>query len=192
MNGLDWFLIAVGFFCLIRGILRGAVSQLFGIAGVIAGFLLAAHSYEALARQLAAVFPGLPGAAAVSFILLFLLAWFCVGVTGYWIGRLLRRTGLGFLDRLLGGMVGMAKAILLAIMTVALLTLLLSPRSSFLTHSYLAPYVQQAAQLLMKATPDSLQKLFEEKFKTFKHHWSGPKDERAETERRSDAKAVRI
>lgn len=179
MNGLDWFLVAVGFFCLIRGILRGAISQLFGIAGVIIGFLLAAHAYEPVARQLSLLFPGLPGAAAVSFILLFLLTWFCVGVTGYWTGRLLRRTGLGFLDRLLGGMVGLAKALVLAIMIIALLMLLLSPKSSFLTDSCLTPYVQKAAQVLVKVAPRNLQKLFEEKQKTFKHHWQELKDQRA-------------
>jgi membrane protein required for colicin V production len=181
MNGLDWFLIAVGLFCLVRGILRGAISQLFGMAGVISGFLLAAHSYESVSRELSALFPGLPGAAAVSFMVLFLLTWFSVGVAGYWIGRLLRRTGLGFLDRLLGGMVGLAKALLLAIMIIGLLTLLLSPKSSFLTHSYLAPYVQQAAQVLLKVTPGSLQKLFEEKQKTFKQNWSERNEERVQT-----------
>ena len=190
MNGLDWFLIAVGFFCLVRGILRGAISQLFGMAGVISGFLLAAHSYESLARQLSALFPGLPGAAAVSFLALFLLTWFCVGVTGYWIGKLLHRTGLGFLDRLLGGMVGLTKALLLAIMIIALLTLLLSPKSSFLTHSTLAPYVQQAAQLLLKATPKSLQKLFEEKQKAFKYDWSAWKEETIRTESPPQGKAT--
>lgn len=87
MNGLDWFLLAVGIFCLVRGLLRGAISQLFGIAGVIGGFLLAAHSYESLARQLSALFPGLPGAAAIGFLVIFLLTWFCVGVTGYWTDR---------------------------------------------------------------------------------------------------------
>ncbi len=190
MNGLDTFLIVVGLFCLVRGILRGAISQLFGIAGVISGFLLAAHSYESLARQLSALFPGLPGAAAVSFIALFLLTWFCVGITGYWTGRLLRRTGLGFLDRLLGGMVGLTKALLLGIMIIALLTLLISPKSSFLTHSTLAPYIQQAAQLLLKATPKSLQKLFEEKQKAFKHDWSEWKEERIHTESPSQGKAT--
>jgi membrane protein required for colicin V production len=189
MNGLDYFLIIVGFFCLVRGILRGAISQLFGMAGVISGFLLAAHSYEALARQLSALFPGLPGAAAVSFIALFLLTWFCVGVTGYWTGRLLRRTGLGFLDRLLGGMMGLTKALLLSIMIIALLTLLLVPKSSLLTHSTLAPYVQQAAQLLLKATPKNLQKLFEEKQKAFKRDWSDWKEEKIRTESLSQGKA---
>jgi len=85
MNGLDWFLIVIGIVCLGRGIFRGAVSQLFGIAGVVSGLLLAAHSYESVARQLSGVFPGLPGAAGISFFVLFLLTWFCVGVAG--IGR---------------------------------------------------------------------------------------------------------
>ena len=171
MNGLDWFLIGIAIVCLGRGIFRGAISQVFGIAGVIGGFLLAAHSYESVARQLAAVFPGLPGAAAISFIVIFLLTWFCVGLSGYWIGKLLRRTGLGFLDRLLGGAIGLAKALVLAVIVIALLTLLLSPKSTFLAQSYLTPYVQQAAQLLLKATPQNLQKLFEEKQKAFKRNW---------------------
>jgi membrane protein required for colicin V production len=171
MNGLDWLLIGIAIVCLARGILRGAISQLFGIAGVIGGFLVAAHSYESVARQLAAAFPGLPGAAAISFIVIFLLTWFCVGLTGYWMGKMLRHTGLGLLDRLLGGAVGMAKALVLAVIVIALLTLLLSPRSTFLAQSRLTPYVQQAAQLLLKATPKNLQQLFEDKQKAFKHNW---------------------
>jgi membrane protein required for colicin V production len=171
MNGLDWFLIVVGVVCLGRGILRGAVSQLFGIAGVIGGVLLAAHSYESVARQLSNLFPGLPGAAAISFIVIFLLTWFCIGVGGYWTGKLLRRTGLGFLDRLIGGVVGMAKALVLAMVVIALLTFLLAPKSPLLVQSTLIPYVQQAAQLLLKATPENLQKLFEEKQKAFKEKW---------------------
>jgi len=171
VNGLDWFLIGIAIVCLARGMFRGAVSQIFGIAGVIGGFLLAAHSYESVAAQLARVFPGLPGAAAVSFIVIFLLTWFCIGVAGYWIGKLLRRTSLGFLDRLLGGAVGMVKAFVLAVLVVALLTLLLSPKSPLLAQSYLTPFIQQGAQLLLKATPENLQKLFEKKQRALKHDW---------------------
>jgi membrane protein required for colicin V production len=183
MNGLDWFLIGVAIVCLARGMFRGAVSQLFGIAGVIGGFLLAAHSYESVAGQLARVFPGLPGAAAASFIVIFLLTWFCIGVAGYWIGKLLRRISLGFLDRLLGGAVGMAKAFILAVIVVALLTLLLPSKSALLAQSYLTPFIQQGAQLLLKATPESLQKLFEERQKAFRENWlkRGEKSTRVES-----------
>jgi membrane protein required for colicin V production len=171
MNGLDWFLIVIGVICFGRGILRGAVSQLFGFVGVIGGLLLAAHSYESVARQLSTVFPGLPGTAAISFAVIFLLTWFCVGVSGYWTGRALRRTGLGFLDRLLGGAIGMAKAIVLGMISIALLAFLLAPQSPLLAQSTLTPYVQQATELLIKATPENLQKLFEEKQRTLKDRW---------------------
>jgi membrane protein required for colicin V production len=171
MNGLDWFLIVISTVCFGRGILRGAISQLFGIAGVIGGFLLAAHFYELVAGQLSTIFPGLPGAAPISFIVLFLLTWFCVGVAGYWTGRLLRRTGLGFLDRLVGGAVGMAKALVLAMIVVASLTFILAPKSPLLMQSYLTPYVQQAAEVMLLATPQNLQKLFQEKQRAFKEKW---------------------
>ena len=168
MNGLDWFLVVVGIISLARGIFRGAVSQLFGIAGVVGGLLLAAHSYESVSRQLSGVFPGLPGAAGITFFVLFLLTWFCVAVAGYYTGRMLRRTGLGFLDRSLGGVMGLAKAFVLAVLVIGLLTVLLAPKSPLLAQSFLAPYVRQVAQFVLKATPKNLQDLFEEKEKEFK------------------------
>ncbi|HQN17922.1 MAG TPA: CvpA family protein [Syntrophobacteraceae bacterium] len=184
MNGLDWVLIVIGAVCLGRGSFRGAISQLFGIAGVIGGLLLAAHSYESVARQLSGVFPGLPGAGAISFFVLFLLTWFCVAVAGYWTGKFFRHSGLGFLDRSLGGLVGMAKALILSVIVIALLTLILSPKSPLLAQSYLAPYAQQTAQLMLKATPKGLQDLFNEKLKTLKRSWiehgeRGEKDTKA-------------
>jgi membrane protein required for colicin V production len=177
MNGLDWFLIGIGILCFGRGLFRGAISQFFGIAGVIGGFLLAAHTYQSVGRQLSTVFPGLPGAGAISFAVIFLLAWVSVGMVGYWAGKLLRKTGLGFLDRLMGGVIGIGKALILAIITIALLTLILPPQSPLLAQSYLTPYVQEAAELVFKATPRELQELFEEKQKTFKHHWPQRKEQ---------------
>jgi membrane protein required for colicin V production len=182
MNGLDWFLILIGVVCFGRGIFRGAISQLFGIAGVIGGFLVAAHSYQSVAGQLSTVFPGLPGASALSFSVIFLLTWVCIGMTGYWTGKLLRRTGLGFLDRLLGSIVGMAKALILAIIAIAVLTLLLPPKSSLLAQSFLAPYVQEAAELMLKATPKELQRLLQEKQEAIKHHWRERKEQSTKAE----------
>jgi membrane protein required for colicin V production len=182
MNGLDWFLIGSGIVCFGRGIFRGAISQLFGIAGVIGGFLLAAHTYQSVAGQLSSLFPSLPAAPAISFCMLFLLTWVSVGMTGYLTGKLLRRTGLGFLDRLMGGAMGLVKALILAIVTTALLTLLLPPRSSLLAESTLTPYVQEAAELVFKATPKELQELFEEKQKAFRHHLPQRKEQSTEAE----------
>jgi len=76
-------------------------------------------------------------------------------------------------------------------MIIALLTLLLSPRSSFLTNSYLTPYVQQATQMMLKATPKNLQQLFEEKYKSFRHNLRERKEESSKAEP-SKSKATKI
>jgi membrane protein required for colicin V production len=97
LNGLDWVLLGIGLFCVGRGILRGAISQVFGIAGVLAGFVLASHYYESLSVQLSEAFPRLIGPQAVSFVLLFFLAWFCLAIVGFGISKLLQKSDSAFL-----------------------------------------------------------------------------------------------
>ena len=64
----------------------------------------------------------------------------------------------------------------------AVLTLLLPPKSSLLTQSFLAPYVQEAAELMLMATPKELQKLFQEKQEAIKHHWRERKEQSTKSE----------
>ncbi len=171
MNGLDWVMVGVGLFCGARGIMRGAVSQIFGIAGLLSGFILASHYYEPLAGRLAQVFPQLSGTQVISFVLVFFLTWFCVAVVGFWIAKLLRKAGLGFLDRLWGGMIGLGKALIFSVVAISVLTLFVSPQNPLLTRSALAPYIQEAARVLVQVTPVNVQKAFEEKRKALERYW---------------------
>lgn len=172
MNALDWVLLAIGLFCLGRGLMRGAVSQIFGIAGILAGFVLASHYYDPLGAQLGRSFPNLSGPQVVSFIVLFFLTWFCVGVVGFMISRLLHRTGLGCLDRVWGGAIGLGKAVALAMCIISVLTFFLSVQNPVLRDSVLAPYVQGVALVVMKATPAKVQTLFEQKQGELKRYWT--------------------
>jgi len=171
MNVLDYILIGCAIYCTVRGMFRGAISQIFGIAGIIGGFLIAAHFHESVAVELGKSFPKFTGMQAVSFVLLFFLTWFCVAVVGGWISRFFQRTGLGFLDRLWGGIIGIWKAVILAICIISILTFFLSPRNPFLNRSIMAPYVQRAAGYLMGITPPRLQALFDEKQRELKRYW---------------------
>ncbi len=172
MNGLDWALAGIAGFCALRGFTRGAVSQVFGIAGLIAGFLVAAHTHQALAHALSGAFPSLSSAPAVSFALLFFLTWFCLGAAGHVLSGLLRKTGLGFLDRLWGGGVGLGKALVLAVVIISAMTFFLSPQDDLLRRSRLTPYVQEAAIFAVNITPPSVQELFHEKKKQLELYWS--------------------
>ncbi|MDY0042052.1 MAG: CvpA family protein [Desulforhabdus sp.] len=172
MNALDWVLLGGCVVCVGRGLWRGAVSQVFGIAGVLGGFLLAAHFYEGLALRLSQAFPKLAAIGAISFGILFLLTWFCIGVIGFWLAQFLHRSGMGFLDRLFGGVVGFGKAVVLGVVIISVLTFFLSPQSSLVLKSYLAPHVQQIARIVIAATPASVQQLFDRKRIEFQSQWA--------------------
>ncbi len=160
MNGLDWVLAMVGVICVGRGLWRGAVSQVFGIAGVLCGFIVAANYYVPLSAQLGAAFPSLSGQHFVSFAILFFLTWFNIGVIGYLMAKILRRTGLGLVDRTLGAVIGGGKALALAVAIVSALTFFLPSQNPLLGQSILRPYVTEAAGFVMKATPEHVQGLF--------------------------------
>lgn len=172
MNGLDWALVVIAAFCMVRGIMRGAISQVFGIGGLIGGFLVAAHYHQAVAGALMASFPDLGSPSAISFALLFFLTWFCLGAMGYVFSSLLRKTGLGFVDRIWGGAVGLGKALVLSIVIISAMTFFLPADNEFLRRSKVTPYVQKAAVVLVSITPDSVQEVFRERKEQLEHYWS--------------------
>ncbi len=160
MNILDWVLICTGAFWVLRGLMRGAISQIIGVAGILTGFLVASHQYQPVGSLITRQFPSISGTAAgpLSFILLFLLTWFSIAVAGFWVVSVLRSAGLGFLDRLWGAMIGFAKALLFAIVTISFLTLFsASGNPPLIAQSALAPRVREASQFLYKLAPAKVQ-----------------------------------
>ncbi len=154
MNVLDWILIGIGAFWVLRGLVRGAISQIFGIAGIFAGFFVASHNFEQVSALINKNFPSFTGSGPVAFILLFILTWFCISVVGFWIVRIIRSAGLGFLDRLWGGMIGCGKALLFAIATISVLTLFsVGGNPTLLTQSALVPYIKEASSFMFKIAP---------------------------------------
>jgi len=172
MNVLDWVLIGVGALWVLRGLMRGAVSQIFGVAGILIGFLVASHQYQLVSAYITGQFPSIPGTAArpLSFILLFVLTWFSIGVAGFWVVRIIRGAGLGFLDRLWGAMIGFGKAFLFAIVAISMLTLFSSGGNSpLIAQSRLAPKIREASRFLFKLAPPKVQEELSKKQQEMKN-----------------------
>ena len=159
MNVLDWILVCVAGFWALRGFMRGAVSQVFGIAGILAGFFVASYQYIPVSSMLMKQFPSLASVSRpLSFVLLFVLSWFCVAVAGFWVARVLHTVGLGFVDRLWGAMIGFGKALLFAIVAISILTLFsFGGASTLIAGSKLAPSVMGASKLLFELAPANVQ-----------------------------------
>ena len=160
MNMLDWVLVCIGAFWVLRGLMRGAISQIFGIAGIFIGFLLASHHYLQVSAFITGQFHSISRTAALplSFILLFLCTWFTIAVAGAWIVRVVRSAGLGFIDRLWGAMIGFCKALLFAIVTISVLTLFSTGGNApLVAQSRLAPIITEASKYLFKIAPSKVQ-----------------------------------
>ena len=160
MNMLDWVLVCIGAFWVLRGLMRGAISQIFGIAGIFIGFLAASYQYLQVSAFVTMQFPSVSGTVArpLSFVLLFLCTWFAIAVVGSWIVRFIRGAGLGFLDRLWGAMIGFGKALLFAIVIISILTLFSAGGNPpLLAQSTLTPKIREASQFLFKLAPAKVQ-----------------------------------
>ncbi len=165
VNVLDWILILVGAFSILRGLWRGAVSQIFGILGFVGGFYLAHRHGEAVGARLAGSFPSMPQPVLISYAVLFLLSWFLIALAGAWIARGLHSGGLGGPDRLIGGALGLVKGALAVLLLVWGITLLVPPDHALLQRSRLVPYVQQAIRLMVEAAPTGFREKWQERLK---------------------------
>lgn len=180
MSTLDWVLVVIGLFCALRGVWRGAIAQIFSIVGLVCGFLLASHFYLAVAQKLSHAFPDLGAAQGISFTVLFVLTWICLAVCGAWLARLFHKTGLGFVDRFWGLLLGCVKALVAAIILVSAATFVLPPDSPLLRQSRLVPHVYEAARIAVEITPKPVRDLFNAKREQLMDYWKdrnrAPKD----------------
>ena len=114
MNAVDIAILIVLGVLLLKGVWVGMIQQLCGLAGLAVGTLLAVHYQAPLAAALPAWFVLHPLLAGVfCFILLFLATLLFFILLGLVLSRLLKLVLLGGLNRVLGGLFGLAEGVLL-------------------------------------------------------------------------------
>ena len=100
---------------LISGLRDGLVKQIAGLAGVIGGLLLGRMFYTPVGEWLATAF-GMSEEASrvVAFIVMLLVVPLLFSLLGWLVEKLLRAVSLNWVNRLLGGLVGILKFALFA------------------------------------------------------------------------------
>lgn len=153
MSWLDIVLgVILGFF-LIRGLARGIVREIVDISAVLATLVLASRYGELLGGEIAQALGWDPKLASlVGFISIALgVAIVAYAINFVW-GRLGSVTPLSFFDKLGGALVGLAKASLLILAFLVILTSLpVEDSASILSTSYLARSFMQALPLVYQA-----------------------------------------
>jgi membrane protein required for colicin V production len=154
-NGFDWFLAVIVAVSTISGFLRGFLRSLFGLAGIVAGVLLATWQYMELGGRLSQWIHPLVTARMVAFLLIASVTLLCFTLAGRAVRKTAKAVGLGSFDRLGGAVYGFLRGIVAGIaLMMGIVTAL--PQSGWISGSALAPYFLGVSHAVFFVVPTDL------------------------------------
>jgi membrane protein required for colicin V production len=156
MNELDYAILGMLVISIAIGVYRGAVREVFNIAGWVLAFILA-HAFAAdIARLFAdwATEPTIKLLAA--WLAIFLTVVLVVALLASLLSEFVKKLGLGTVDRILGAGIGLLRGglVVLALTLAAGLTRL--PQAPLWRTSALTPWLEVAAQYARGILPDNI------------------------------------
>ena len=171
MNLLDYILIVIFGYCLIRGFFRGLVGELSAIIGVIGGFYGAYTYYPMVAVHLKPWISNPVYLKVVSFLLLFAGTALVIALAAALIRYLMHVTLLGWADRSGGAVFGALKSVIIALILIMMLTTFLPSNTAVLRKSFLARHLMQFSAVLAQVTSKEMKNVFSNKMKELNHTW---------------------
>jgi membrane protein required for colicin V production len=174
MNLLDLGIIVLLGLITLRGYYRGLFQEVAVLVGVVAGVVVAAHTYLRLAGWLQPWITDPQHARWVAFAVGFVAVYWLTRLVAHFIQRLLYHLYLDFFDRLLGGAFALAKGALLVGFGLMLLGVVLPRNSHLLKGSVAAPHlISLARQSLGLLPPD-----FKQRLNDYLKEWRRPRENR--------------
>jgi membrane protein required for colicin V production len=171
MNLLDYILLAIAGYCLVRGVFRGLIKELTSIIGVMGGFYAAYSYYRQAAHHLSRWVTDPAYLNILSFFILFAAVFLVVSFIGVVLKYLMNITFLGWTDRVCGALFGATKGLLIAIVLVLVLTTFLPSNAAAIRNSRVARHTIQFSAYLVKLTPTEMKQGFDAKMKELNKSW---------------------
>ncbi len=120
MTLFDYFVIAIIGVSMLLGLMRGAIKEVFSLASWILAFIVAkAYSVE-LSRWLETVVSNPSLRLLTAFIILFVATLIILGVISLMLTALIKKIGLGSVDRVLGTSIGFVRGVVIMLVLVIL------------------------------------------------------------------------
>jgi membrane protein required for colicin V production len=166
----NWLDILVGgmlVFFVCRSLWTGFSRSVASLLGMILGFLVAIHRFSPISFRLSPWIQDEMWRSLVSFLLIFLLVYLIFYIAGIMVQGMFKALKLGWIDRLLGAIVGLAKGLALAVAIVFMLTIFLPSNSPLLRESCLYPALSRVAQVMGSMVPGHFKGRFMWKWREF-------------------------
>jgi membrane protein required for colicin V production len=152
---IDWLMIVVLLVSVLSAAKKGFFLEVFSLAGVILGLLLASWNYQKLMPWLTSWIHNLPAAEALSFLAIAMGVMILAGLLGRLVRWSVHSVGLGWADRFVGAIFGFLKGCVLITIAVLVVAAFL-PQATWFRQSRLAPYFLTAAHQASVVTPSEL------------------------------------
>jgi membrane protein required for colicin V production len=171
-NWLDIVLIVVAAVSCGVGIAKGFARVGVGLAAAIAGLLLGIWFFGTVAYYLLPYVSSKAIAGFIGFWVVFILSLIAGGLLGKLLALLFKWAGLTWMDRLLGGVFGLVRGLILCIAIVlVLIAFAPKPPPRSVVGSRWAPYLVGAANVLAGIAPRELKDAFVDSYEKVRELW---------------------
>lgn len=159
MSAADWVILLVILISVLQAASEGFFHEAFGIAGLVIGYILAAWQYQSFADWFAPHVQSQWVAQVFAFLLIFIGVMLLAGIAGRISRWLMQVAGLTFFDRLLGGLLGLLRGVLVVAIVLVCMTAF-APASTWLENSQFAPYFLVVGRAAIWVAPTELREKF--------------------------------
>ncbi|HEU0219599.1 MAG TPA: CvpA family protein [Gallionella sp.] len=154
MTGFDFAVIAILLVSLLFGLWRGLVYEVLSLMGWPVAFVLS----KLFAGSVAPMMPGTQETVriALAYAAVFVTALIVWGMLAWLLSRLVKAVGLGWLDRVLGGLFGVLRGVLVILVLVWLAGLTHIPEQPFWRAAQTSRTAENVALLTKAWLPDNI------------------------------------
>ena len=160
MSWIDFVIIGVVFISCFISLIRGFVREALSLASWVFSFLIAWNLHGGFARFFQTSIESVNLRLIVAFFILFVLSLVMFAVVNFFAGKMVQRTGLTGVDRVIGVIFGFMRGVLLVTAVVALGGLTHLPKTQLWTDSALLVQFQAVAIWLTGFLPAEVAKNF--------------------------------
>jgi len=163
MNILDYIILGLIAFFVVKGIFRGFFREISSLAGIIFGIWIGNHYYPQMANLLKAYIPLEKSLSLISFLLLFIVVVILFNLSGIFFHHLFKKLLIAWLDRGLGFGLALIKGIIISYLLIVLLIFFIPSKSPLIAKSTMARMVIVTYQSMSRLISPDLYKTWKKK-----------------------------
>ena len=158
MTAFDLIVIGIVGLSTVFAFWRGLIRVVMSLVALVAAVLAAIQFSPSVANMLPVLSDNATTRYLAAFALIFIVVALIGALLGWVLSRAIRAIGLGFVDRLLGAVFGVARGVLIVVIAVLLAGLTTLPRQDWWQNALFAPPLVIAALSLRPWLPQALSK----------------------------------